>query len=415
VDEAGRAPIRVRISHKGTRRFVSTDLNVQASKWKPEAEQVQRSHPRATEVNAALQRVRLAVHNALVEVETSPIQVTADRLRDAIEEALRPDEKPDPEVTFLAFAQEKLKSYDRYGTRRNHQSGLNKFKQFLQEKKGRADIPLSPAHLTPALLEEMMHWERTVLNNAVNTVHKTMRTLRRMTRLAIRDGHFPKNAYPFDRVELTRKRTEKTSLHPTEVEKLERLLEQVRAGDALYPEPGTLALHTLHVFLFQMYMLGMRWGDACILSWDQVGQDRITYRMRKTGRPKDLKIVPKAQHILRDYAHRRGDRSYVFPFMDRYEDHPEYDLTNNEDLDRVIQSRNSKANEALKSIASTLDIDTHLTTHVARHSFAEAAMRSGWSLQEISTAMGHGDVSVTQAYLRTLRDDELDDKHESLF
>jgi integrase len=33
----------------------------------------------------------------------------------------------------------------------------------------------------------------------------------------------------------------------------------------------------------------------------------------------------------------------------------------------------------------------------------------------VQSALGHSDITVTQQYIRTLRDDELDDQHEDLF
>jgi integrase/recombinase XerD len=42
-------------------------------------------------------------------------------------------------------------------------------------------------------------------------------------------------------------------------------------------------------------------------------------------------------------------------------------------------------------------------------------MDGGWTLQEIQAALGHKQISTTESYLRTLRDDELDEQHRDLF
>jgi integrase len=241
-----------------------------------------------------------------------------------------------------------------------------------------------------------------------------MRTIRRMTNAAIRDDHLSREDYPFEDLTLERQRTEKTSLRPDQVRSLEAQLQAAECGDA-YPERDTLAMHALRGFLFQIYMLGMRWGDLATLTWSSVGPERITYSMQKNGTTKDLKIVPKAAAILESYEDRRGERRFVFPFLDRYQDDPSYNLDQENDTSRAISSRLARVNPLLKTCAQKAGIEAKVTSHVARHSFAETAMRAGWSLQEISSALGHSSVATTEDYLRTLRDDELDDKHEELF
>jgi len=39
----------------------------------------------------------------------------------------------------------------------------------------------------------------------------------------------------------------------------------------------------------------------------------------------------------------------------------------------------------------------------------------GWELRKISAALGHQSVSTTEQYLRSLKDDELDEDHAELF
>jgi site-specific recombinase XerD len=40
---------------------------------------------------------------------------------------------------------------------------------------------------------------------------------------------------------------------------------------------------------------------------------------------------------------------------------------------------------------------------------------AGWSIQEINAALDHKDLSTTEHYLRSIRDEELDEQHEDLF
>lgn len=409
IGDDGLAPVDLRISHNGSRRFLSTDLRVDPKKWRDG--EVTRSHRQAAEVNAGLRRVESTAQEALTSVQTSAVEVTADRIKSAIEDALNPDS--DERVGFADFCEERIgQMYDNRGTRRAHMNAVVKLREFLRQTRNVDDIPLSPRYVTASLLEEMQTWELEERGNRTNTIHKTMRTLRRMINVAIRDDLFPKSEYPFDDLTLTRERTEKTPLTEDQVMALQNLREQVDGGEAGFTADG-LPAHSLRAFLFAIYMLGMRWSDISSLEWSQIRKERVRYQMRKTGAQKDLKLVPPARNILDWYRDLRGEKRFVFPFMERYGH--DRDLTTDAGINATIREANRRVNQELKDIADAAGIDINLTTHVARHTSAQRMMEQGWSLQEIQAALAHKSISTTEHYLRTVRDEELDDKHENLW
>ena len=62
---------------------------------------------------------------------------------------------------------------------------------------------------------------------------------------------------------------------------------------------------------------------------------------------------------------------------------------------RVIKQVNSN----MKVIGKELEIETPITTYVARHTYATVLKRSGVSTSIISNALGHESESITQTYL----------------
>lgn len=408
TDRDGLASVRVRIEHNSEQRYVSTDLKVRPAKWS--GGKVTRSHRKAGEINAALRRIESDAQDALTSLRASPRRVTADRLKAAVEEALAPDDDPVGTEGLLDYATERIQAeYDNAGTRRSHMTAVSKWRDFLQQTRGVGDIRLTPARLTPALLEEYMTWEAEERGNAVNTIHKTMRVIRRVVNMAIRDGIFPKAEYPFDDVTLHRERTGKTPLTAEGIRKLERLRGEIEAGESRFVDGG-LPSHSLRAWLFALYMLGMRWSDVSRLEWDQIRDGRLTYQMRKTGAQKDLKIVPPAQEIL-DYYDEAG--RFVFPFMRLYG--TDLDLDTKSGIGAAIRKSNRRVNQELKDIADAAGIDVTLSTHVARHSAAQRMLDAGWSVQEINAALDHKDLSTTEHYLSSIQDDELDEQHAELF
>ena len=88
ADDDGLAPVDLRISHQGKRRYVSTDIRVDPDKWRDG--KVTRSHDQAPEINAGLKRIDSAAQEALTSLQTRSVQLTADRIKDAVKDARPP-------------------------------------------------------------------------------------------------------------------------------------------------------------------------------------------------------------------------------------------------------------------------------------------------------------------------------------
>jgi integrase len=337
------------------------------------------------------------------------VRITAKRLKSRVQDELT-DDAPEPTPDFVQWSLERVqKVYDNQGTRRNHRSSLKKFERFLGEQYSRADIGFR--ELDASLLEEMMAWESTELGNADSTIHKTMRTIRRMCNLAIRDGHMEQSEYPFQHITLSRSRTQKQPLTDAEVEALEQRRKAMDQGLVSYPRRDTTAAHALRAWLTQMYLLGVRWGDVCSLEWSSIRDGRVEYTMLKTGTAKSVKLVPKAREIIEVYAGRQGEKRWVFPFLDYRTE----DLDTEQGIRQATQRVNASVNQKLGTIAEKVGITSTLTTHIARHTAANRMASAGWELRKISAALGHQSVSTTEQYLRSLKDDELDEDHMGLF
>lgn len=65
----------------------------------------------------------------------------------------------------------------------------------------------------------------------------------------------------------------------------------------------------------------------------------------------------------------------------------------------------------LKSHAKVAEIDSHVTPHTLRHSFATHMLRGGASVRAVQELLGHANVSTTQVYTQ-LADDHLRSEYE---
>ena len=67
---------------------------------------------------------------------------------------------------------------------------------------------------------------------------------------------------------------------------------------------------------------------------------------------------------------------------------------------------NQKCNKYLKEIFQHLEIDKHITTHTARHSFAVNSLEFGIPLKVVSKLLGHKSIQTTEIYAQ-IRDEYL--------
>ena len=129
------------------------------------------------------------------------------------------------------------------------------------------------------------------------------------------------------------------------------------------------------------------------------------YIRQKTKKLIMLPLQEKAVEIVNRY--RSSQRKYVFPVLDNRERTPRqirnriYDV-----LDNV--------NGYLADIGKELGIELKISSYVARHSYATVLKRSGVSTSVISESLGHSSERVTQIYLDSFENRQLNDAMKNL-
>ena len=65
---------------------------------------------------------------------------------------------------------------------------------------------------------------------------------------------------------------------------------------------------------------------------------------------------------------------------------------------------NQRMNSYLAEIATLAKVHKHLTTHIARHTFATVSLRNHVPLETISKMLGHSDIQTTQIYAKMVEE-----------
>lgn len=224
--------------------------------------------------------------------------------------------------------------------------------------------------------------------NSQNTVMKKIKDMRVLYGQAIAEAvvHPPN---PFDAYKL--------SFTPVLKEKL--TAEQIVAIEQVHLEEGSSLWHTRNAFLLSFYAQGMRFQNVCLLRRSDIRGDRLLYQMNKGRKWRELHIHQKLKAVLDRYP---PNREFVFPWV-------EICPSGVKETKRAIGSANAQVNADLKIIAKLSGIACNLTFHMARHTFAYLAKSRNVSTDVIKDALGHSDTKITEAYLKSLSDDHINE------
>lgn len=293
-------------------------------------------------------------------------------------------------VNSLRYIEEDIQELvcrGKYGTARNRRRSLTSFAKYLQGK----DIPLS--EWTCGLLHGYAEW---LYGKSLtrNTVSFYMRNLRSVYNKAVKDGLVPQGN-PFSNVYTGTDRTSKRAVDESVMLRLKEL--DLSCAPAL-----ELARD---MFLFSYCTRGMTFIDMVFLRREDIRGGSIVYRRRKTGQKLRIRIETCIGDILKKYGRKRQDSPYVFPVIRSQDIRAAYS---------EYQTALGYYNRKLKRLSSLLNLDTPLSSHVARHSWATAARNRNTPIAVISSGMGHTSERTTRIYLAALDESLIDSANRSI-
>ena len=264
-------------------------------------------------------------------------------------------------------------------------SFLNRFKKYMQK----CPIIKKPGQtLHPNTIAKQFDIFKSIFNKG--------RTELREYGLFLKDNPF--DNFSYDTIE-----TNKEKLTFEELEKINQL----------ELEENSLLWHTRNCFMLSFYCAGVRAGDMIQLRGTNIvyanGGWRISYRMNKTERIKEILLVDEALRIVKKYVDLQNRTTdYIFPLLDNnavyakaitWEDRIRLAAEIRKQLAKTVNSKNSLLNKYLQKIATMAGIDKKVSMHIARHSFANIARQKKANVYDISKALGHSSLSITEAYL----------------
>ena len=277
--------------------------------------------------------------------------------------------------------------------RKSYALSIKQLYNSLIEFNGHLDIPFAEMDISWLRRYEVFLRRKGL---AENTIGIRFRTLRSIYNVAIEEDAVSTELYPFKKLKVSKLHQE-TAKRALSKEDIERVL-SYKSTNRYIPFP-------IDIFAFTYYCGGINFVDIAHLTRANIVDGRLIYKRQKTKKLIKIPLQPQAVALIEKYS---NDKSpYLFPILS---DFHKTDVQQANRIHKVI----SKVNERLKQIGESLNLPIPLTTYVARHSQATVMKRAGVSTAVIREIMGHSSERVTQIYLDSFDNEQVDNALKSL-
>lgn len=386
----GEHPLALRITKDGKRSYKYLGISVNPKHWNFKKNIPRLSCPNRDLIKQITLDKESEFQTIILEKKSSQKSYTAKTLINAKN---NPRARTLEEVFTCIIAD--FEKSDKLGNAKVYRETYNSIIRYTK-------LSILDFHISEITAEWLSGYEKWFIasNNKSTTISLRFRTLRSVFNKAIEMNCVSKEDYPFDsfRVSKFNTKTKKRSISKTEIKQIMNL--------NLSEETYLMQL-SRDIFIFSYLHGGINLTDIANLKLEDIQANRIEYIRQKTGQNISVPLLDEGRRIIE--KHRADTKSiYVFPILNE-----SIHKTAQQKFDR-IHKYIGHINKYLKTIGNMANIETPLTTYVARHSFATVLKRSGVNTAIISESLGHSSEKVTQIYLDSFENSQIDDAMKNL-
>ena len=281
---------------------------------------------------------------------------------------------------------------NKIGTAESYKYTLNSLSDFSESEKNCSVEKLTFSIINLSFLKE---YEKFMLakGKSYTTIAIYTRTLRAVFNIAIENNDISADIYPFGKNKYKIPRTKKVKKALNSLE-LKTLFNAETLNDN--------ELKCKDFWFFSFACNGMNLKDIALLKYSDIKGDKFSYYRAKTFDKSTEKSVITiyltdfTSAIIKKYGN-KNKNGFVFNIIDVKED--------NETHYKKIKNFNRYINDHIKRIAKANNLPKDISFYYARHSFATNSLRKGASMEFISEALNHSDLSVTKNYFAGFEDE----------
>ena len=379
------SPLMLRICKDGKRKYESIGISILPSLWDFKQNKPTRKCPNKEYIERLIAEKVKVYTDKVIEFKSQEKEFTATSL---MEKVNKPVKRKTVQEVFNQYIQElesanRLRYADMYKCTMH---SLIKFNKHL-------DIPFSD--MDTIWLKRYEVWLQSQ-GLAINTLGTRFRHLRVIYNFAIEEKIVKSEYYPFNSFKVSKlsQTTAKRSIQKDEI-----------LSVLNYQGQTPLECLAIDLFTFSYLAAGINFGDIARLTKDNILENRLIYIRKKTQKQIKVSLQEQAIKLIQKYS--MPDNPYLFPILSSFHKTEQQKVNR---INKII----AKVNKSLKEIGERLNIPIDLTTYVARHSFATVLKRSGVNTSLICEALGHSSERVTQIYLDSFGNDQMEDAMKNL-
>ncbi|NDW11134.1 site-specific integrase [Dysgonomonas sp. 520] len=381
----GEHPLMLCISKDGKRKYLSLGVSIYPQHWDFKKNLPKRNCPNKDLIQRLInEKINLYTEHIL-ELKTTNREFTITNLIDKVNGV---SSKCTVQQLFDIYIEQLRKE-----GRLKYASTFKELKNSLIEFNYHLDILFSDIDVT--WLKNYEAWLRGK-GLAYNSIGVRFRTLRAIYNKAIEDNIVKQEYYPFKvfKVSKLHEDTVKRAISKSDIEKIIN-----------YKSDREYTQLSIDLFFFSYLCAGINFTDIAYLTKDNILDDRLVYTRKKTKKLIKIPLQEKALLIVSKYS--QVNNHYLFPILSNFH------KTDQQKMNRINKTLR-KVNKSLRAIGEELKIPITLTTYVARHSFATVLKRSGVSTSIISESLGHSNEKVTQIYLDSFENSQINEAMKHL-
>ena len=368
-DKSGMAPVMGRITVNRTMAQFSCKLSCTPGLWNPRESRLNGKGKEAVETNARIEKLLLAVNNAFDSLVSRKVDFDATDVKDLFQGSM------ETQMTLMKMTDvvcDELKArigIDRAkGTYPGYLYMRRTLGEFIEHQYKVRDLAFG--QLTEQFIHDYQEYVTGTKGYAIDTVRHYLAILKKICRLAYKEGHADRIHFQHFALPKQSERTPRALSRES--------FEKIR--DVEIPPYRKTHMLARDLFLFACYT-GVSYADVVSITDENLYRDDhgalwLKYRRKKNEHRASVKLLPEALALLEKY--RDDTRETLFP---------------------IIHHPNMKRH--MKALAALAGIKEDLCYHQARHSFASLiTLEAGVPIETISRMLGHSDISTTQVYAR---------------
>lgn len=379
----GEHPLMLCICKDRARKYASLNLSVKAEHWNFDKNEPKPNCPNREHICLLIARKKAEYEKEAIKLKSEGRDFTADGLHEKIQ-------SPTATRTVADIFNEYIEHL-RQEKRTGYMKSVLQVYNSLVKYNGHLNIYFDEVNFR--WLREYEIWLKGE-GLAVNTIGIRFRTLRTIYNYALTNDWVKAENYPFKKYKVSKlsEETIKRALSKNDINKIVH-----------YPCSSGYTRLAIDIFAFTYYVGGINFVDIANLTHSNIINGNLVYKRQKTGKLIRLPLPHQAMELIYKYR----SNTYLFPIFN--ETHQTEQAKANR-LHKVI----TKVNNHLKQIGEELNLPITLTTYVARHSQATVMKKAGVPTALISQIMGHSSERVTQIYLDSFGNDQMDEAMKNL-